>query len=145
MEATISAGRIHPARKWLLMGFLMAGATAASPFLYHQEAFQPTAPTEMSKLFRILQIYHAKDGRIIYNGNTYDLKTAVERARLYIVAQYHGENAAAWVRDHLYLSPDKGKIIYLASPDGSRRPLRDVLLTELERLFPQAVTPAPQK
>lgn len=126
---------MNAVRKWLVVGVLTAAAVGAAPFFPYRGVLQPQTPTEIAKLFQVLHVYQNKNYELIYNGNTYQIKNAFQKARLFIVSHYRGERADVWVRKHLYRTPDQGKIIYLASPDGSRRPLRDVLIAELNHHF----------
>jgi hypothetical protein len=127
---------ISPMKKSLAVGVIVAALAVAGFYPYRETLFQPRTPTELSKIFLAFQLYRNKDYKIIYNGNSYAIEAAVGKAKQLLVGRYRGEKAETWVRSHLYRSPDKGKIIYLAFPDGSRRPLRDVLIAELARLFP---------
>ena len=123
-----------PVKKGYLAGLLLAGAVTATLYLsWHPSTLPTHMPTEMGKLFQILNIYQSGDYKVIYNGDTYETGAAISHAKKFIAAHYHGEDTQAWVRNHLYRSPDKGSIIYLTFPDGSRRPIADVLIEDLNR------------
>ena len=132
--ASVAIDRTAQARRWLLVGILVAALSAAGVWLREEAKIQPRTQTELGKILYLFQIYRHKDFKVIFNGTTYDMDTAVQRVRKFLFTHYRGEEAAAWIRAKLYRSPDRREIIYLAFPDGSRRPLRDALIETLERL-----------
>ena len=120
-------------RKWLLVGILVAGVSGRGFFIpFPAKAPQPF-PSEITRVLSLFQDYREQDFKIIFNGNTYEAQIAIEKARKFLFTHYHGEDIARWIRTYLYRSPDQGKIIYLAFPDGSKRALRDVLIEDLKR------------
>lgn len=123
-------------KKWLLVGLLVGGAAASGlgPWFHGRDRIQPRTETELGKILHLFQLYRQRDFKVIFNGTTYDMETAIQAARNFLVTHYQGEKAAAWIKARLYRSPDKREIIYLASPNGSRRPLRDVLIETLNQL-----------
>lgn len=95
--------------------------------------------TEMSKLLYLFDRFLNTDFKVVYDGTTYDSKTAIYYGRIYVAKNYHGEKAIHWLKIHAYRSQPRGKIIYLKYPNGKKRPLRDVLLEELgalEKIYP---------
>ena len=111
------------------MGGLLAGG-----FRFYGTQLEPVPHTELGMLLYVLQLYRDKDFQVIFDGRTYNMPAALQEARKSLLVYYHGEGATAWIRTHLYRSPKERNIIYLAFPDGSRRPLRDVLIEELQKL-----------
>lgn len=89
---------------------------------------------EMAKLLFITERYRDSDFKVIFDGMEYRVNEMLSRARTYLARNYRGEPAERWIRTHLYRSSERGEVIYLKAPDGSRRPLRDVFLEELENL-----------
>lgn len=133
---TMLEGTVKTLPKWVVTGVLALGLTAAGLFAGREISLQPKAPTEITKLFKVVALYQKSPCKIVYNGNTFEFGKLVDRARRYIVACYRGEGAKAWAQRYLYRTPDEGKVMYLVFPDGQRRLLRDVFLEELNRLFP---------
>lgn len=131
---SIAIDRTFQARKWFLVGILVAALSATGVWFREQAKIQTGPQTEIGKILYLFQLYREKDFKIIFNGTTYDMETAVQRARMFLAAHYQGEKAAAWIRSRLYRSPDKREVIYVAFPNGSRRPLRDVLIETLNEL-----------
>ena len=133
---TIALGPSITLKKWLLVGLFVGGVvtTAVGPWFRGEDKVFPRTQTEIGKLLHLFQMYRYKDFKVIFNGTTYDMETAVQRARKLLFTHYRGEEAAAWIRAKLYRSPDQREIIYLAFPNGSRRPLRDVLIETLNEL-----------
>jgi len=132
---SIAIDRTAQARKWLFVGILVAGLSATGVWFREEAKIQPRTQTELGKILYLFQIYREKDFKVIFNGTAYDMETAVQRARKFLFTHYRGEKAATWIQTKLYRSPDQREVIYLAFPDGSRRPLRDVFIEELEQ-FP---------
>lgn len=135
--STIAVGitrRVHT-KKWLLLGLLLGGML--TNFHSYEGKGDRLPQTELGKLVYLLNFYQDKEVKVIFDGQTYDTPVALQKARRLLRVYYKGEEARAWIQTHLYRSPRERKIIYLAFPDGSRRPLRDVLMEELEKLFPR--------
>jgi len=126
-----------PVTKWILLGCLISALLGGGVYFGFQSLQKnPAATHEVTKIFKALSFYQQKHCKLVYNDNVFELSKAIGKARYYIVANYHGEPATAWVQKNLYRTPDANKIIYLVFPDGSRRPLRDALLEALNLLFP---------
>lgn len=89
---------------------------------------------EMAKLLLVTEHYRDTNFKVIFDGAEYGINAMLGRARTYLAGNYHGEAADRWIKTHLYRSSDRGEVIYLKAPDGSQRPLRDVLLEELRNL-----------
>jgi len=124
-------------RKWLVSGVLITHLAMAGIFFFPDRMIPNRPSAELVKLFQVFQPYRSGDYKIIYNGNTYGIEAALRRLKRYLAFYYRGEKIESWIRARLYRSPDEGKIIYLVFPDGSRRPLRNVLMTDLKQ-FPTA-------
>ena len=120
-------------RKWLLVGILVAGVSGRGFFIHFPAKSPPSFPSELTRVLSLFQGYREQDFKVIFNGNTYEAQVAIERARKFLFTHYHGEDIAHWISTYLYRTPDQGKIIYLAFPDGSKRALRDVLIEDLKR------------
>jgi hypothetical protein len=90
---------------------------------------------ELAKLIYLMDRFRSSDFEVIYDGNTYDVGTAVNYAKGYI-AEHHkrDEKADHWVKVHAYRSDPGGKIIYAKASNGKRYIVRDLLLKELEIL-----------
>jgi hypothetical protein len=99
-------------------------------FARYLNASQP----ELGRLLYVLDLYRDKGYQVLYNGNSYGIAKAVGKTRESLYANYRGEKAEDWVKAHLYVSPEDGKVILMEFPDGSKRPLKDVFLRELRRL-----------
>jgi len=90
--------------------------------------------TELSRLLYLMDRFVGTPIQVIYNGNAYDADRAVKYARGYIARHYQNENVELWIQRNTYRSNPEGRIIYFRYPDGSRRPARDALLEELDKL-----------
>lgn len=89
---------------------------------------------ELAKLLLVTEQYRNSNLTVIFERSEYDINSAVDRARGFLLKTYRGEPAESWVKTYLARSGTRGDVIYLKSPDGSRRPLQDVLLEELRNL-----------
>lgn len=89
---------------------------------------------EFAKLLFVTEQYRNSNLRVVLDGNVYEIKSALARARAYLQRNYRGETAEAWINTHLYRSPLHGEVINLRFSDGRERPLRDVLLDDLRHL-----------
>ena len=92
-------------------------------------------PSELSKLIYLMDRFQgAKDLEVSYEGNFYDIETARREARQYIAKNYRQETAGRFIQDHAYRPKFGNGILYVKYPDGTTRPLRDILLEELKVL-----------
>lgn len=103
---------------------------------------QPTTYTEVAEqpqeqipaLFKALDVYKNKDYKVIYDGHEYNVSIAFAKAKQYINNHYKNEELEPWLKTHLYRSKSGGQIIYMKYPNGSLRPLRDVIVETLHTL-----------
>lgn len=99
---------------------------------YRQYAHRPR--TELSKLVYLMDRFRSSDFVIFSDGMIYDADFALKFAKKYLSKNYNKERAEHWIKVHAYRTPGAGKIIDIQFSDGTRRPLRDVLLEELKVL-----------
>lgn len=120
------------------LGFWYLGR-AGDPIPIHRpfEQFLLGSHRELSKLLLVVENLRYSNFKVIFDGTQYEINSVLLFARNYLRKNYNGEKAETWVKTYLYRSPHRGEVIYLKFPDGTRRPLRDVLLEEL-RDFPKS-------
>ena len=90
--------------------------------------------SELAKLLYLMDRFRTTEFAVVYNGNTYDAPTAVKFARQYLAKNYGQEKAENWIQAHAYRVNGSGPVILVKFTNGKPRPLRDVLLGELESL-----------
>jgi len=114
------------------LGFWLLGREG-SPLPIHRpfEQFLVGSHRELSKLLLVVETLRSSNFKVIFDGTQYDISSVLLFARNYLRKNYNGEKAETWVSTYLHRSPHRGEVIYLKFPDGTRRPLRDVLLEEL--------------
>lgn len=121
----------------LLSGDAVQADDVSLPPIEDSEAYQQfvlRGPSEFSKLLYLLDRFKDTGFGVIYDGYHYDNRQSLTEARRYLARRYQkGESAQRWLTVHAYRSPG-GQIIYLEFPDGKTRPLRDILLEELDAL-----------
>ncbi len=138
MKKTI-AGVIFSAAIFLLLNSVSwAGAGEALPPFQESAAYKQytrNPKSELSKLIYLMNRFRDSDLKVLYDGHDYTSDYAIGEAKKYIARNYHKENAEKWIKKHAYRAQSGGgDIIYLKYSDGKLRPLRDVLIEELEAL-----------
>lgn len=110
--------------------------SSLSPFqeslAYQQYSRRPK--TELSKLVYLMDRLKKGHFIILYNGRPYEAVKIATLVKGYIALNYRKEKAEDWIQNHAYKSRSKGQVIFLQSPDGEKRVLKDVLLEELKLL-----------
>lgn len=91
--------------------------------------------TELSKLIFLMDRFKSSSAEVIYDGAHYDSEFALKAAKSYMAKHYHkNQEADAWIRENAYRSNPGRKVILYQERNGDAKPLRDVLLKELELL-----------
>lgn len=90
--------------------------------------------TELARLLYLADRFLNTEFQVIYNGHPYDSNTAVKYARSYIFKNHKKEKAESWIKVHAHRAGNSGEIIYVKYPSGAKRPAREFLLEELQRL-----------
>lgn len=97
--------------------------------------YQKRPKSELSKLIFLMDRFKGSPAEVIYDGSHYDSELALKTAKAYIAKHYKKKQPAEnWIREHAYRSYPGRKVIFFKTPDGTPRPLRDVLLEELAEL-----------
>ncbi len=107
------------------------------PSIEKSEAFQrysrrPT--TELSKLIFLIDRYKNSELKVMYDGHEYTAVESAGYAKTFLSKNYKKGAADYWVKNHCYRTEPAGNIIYVKFSDGSKRPLKDILLEDLGRL-----------
>ncbi len=90
--------------------------------------------TELSRLIYLLDRFNAPGIEIKLDGNIYTTDKAFPYSKGYLSKNYKKERAEDWIRAHCYRSREKNEILYMRVGEESFKPVRDVLIEELERL-----------
>jgi hypothetical protein len=119
---------------------LPAAARAADPSfepVEQSKAFRQytlRGASEFSKILYLIDRFKNTKVEVVYDGYPYPALRAAQEARAYLAKNYRqGDPAERWIKLNAYRS-GAGNIIYFKYPDGDRRPMRDVLLEELQIL-----------
>jgi len=97
--------------------------------------YQKRPKTELSRLIFLMDRFKGCPAEVIYNGSHYDSEFALKTAKSYMAKHYKKKQAAdVWIRENAYRSDPGRQVILYKEPNGEPRPLRDVLLEELEEL-----------
>ena len=95
--------------------------------------YQNRPKSEFSKILYLMDRFRKTPLMVIYDRVEYDSEVALKHAKAYVTKHYHKEDATEWIRENAYRST-QGAVIYVKYPDGDKRPLRDLLLEELQNL-----------
>lgn len=114
-------------------------ATELSPSNIHQtpayQQYERRPKNELSKLIYLMDYFKVQNVLVNYDGYDYDSEKAARVAKNYVAKNFKsGDKAEKWLKIHTYRSQPRGNVIYFKYPDGKRKPMRDVLLKELEIL-----------
>jgi len=97
--------------------------------------YQKRPKTELSKLIFLMDRFKGCPAEVIYNGSHYDSEFALKQAKSYMAKHYKNKQPAeTWIRENAYRSNPGRQVILYQEPKGQPKPLRDVLLEELEEL-----------
>ncbi len=97
--------------------------------------YQKRPKSELSKLIFLMDRFRGCPAEVIYNGSHYDSEFALKTAKAYMAKHYKKKQPAeTWIRENAYRSEPGRQVILYKEPQGAPRPLRDVLLGELEEL-----------
>lgn len=97
--------------------------------------YQKRPKTELSKLIFLMDRFRGCPAEVIYDGSHYDSEFALKNAKAYIAKHYKNKQPAEiWVRENAYRSDPGRQVILYKEPNANPKPLRDVLLAELEAL-----------
>ena len=97
--------------------------------------YQKRPKTELSQLIFLMDRFKGCPAEVIYNGSHYDSEFALKTAKSYMAKHYKKKQSAdVWIRENAYRSDPGRQVILYKEPNGDPRPLRDVLLEELEKL-----------
>lgn len=120
--------------------------TAQSAYAYEAEIkevktsqaykkFTRRPKNELSKLSYLIDRFQTMGIKVMYEGHEYDAPTAAGYAKKFLADKYKGKgDAAQWVNLHCYRSPHSNKLIEFRFNDGTSKPARDILLSELKVL-----------
>ena len=99
------------------------------------QQYQRRPKTELSKLIFLMDRFKGYPAEVIYNGSYYDSDFALKNAKAYMAAHYKKKQAAEeWIRENAYRSDPGREVILYKEPNRAPKPLRDVLLEQLEAL-----------
>ncbi len=96
--------------------------------------YQMRSKTDLSKLIYLLDRFNAPGVEIKLDGNIYSTDKAFPYSKGYLSKNYKKEKAEDWIRKHCYRSGEKNEVIYMRVGSGDFRPVRDVLIEELQNL-----------
>lgn len=85
---TLALGSLATFKKWLLVGLLVGGVAASGlgPWFHGGDRIQPGTQTELGKILHLFQLYRQRNFKVIFNGTTYDMETAIHAARNFLEA-----------------------------------------------------------
>ncbi len=98
------------------------------------EKFLKRSKSELSKLIYLIDKHRQEEFYVVHDGVEYESNWALMQARRYLAENYRKEDASEWIKAHAYRSMYGGHIIYWKTSKANVRPLRDVLLEDLEEL-----------
>ena len=99
------------------------------------QQYQRRPKTELSKLIFLMDRFKGCPAEVIYNGSHYDSDFALKNAKAYMAVHYKKKQAAEeWIRENAYRSDPGREVILYKEPNRAPKPLRDVLLEQLEAL-----------
>jgi len=97
--------------------------------------YQKRPKTELSKLIFLMDRFKGCPAEVIYDGQHYDSDFALKAAKSYKASHNKKKQAAEeWIRENAYRSDPGRQVILYKEPKREPRPLRDILLGELEAL-----------
>lgn len=89
---------------------------------------------ELFRLVTVLDYFKDGDHQVIYDGLTLDAEWAWRQGRDYLAKNINElTDAETWIRTHAYQT-SQGNVISFKYPDGTERPMRDVLLEKLNSI-----------
>lgn len=81
---TLALGSLATFKKWLLVGGV--AASGLGPWFHGGDRIQPGTQTELGKILHLFQLYRQRNFKVIFNGTTYDMETAIHAARNFLEA-----------------------------------------------------------
>jgi len=125
----------------LVLGIGITGTVHASEAIFvpikksnAYAKFLKRPQSELSKLIFLIDRFQESDVLVIYDGYEHDPGDAALQAKKYLRKNYQNKmDAERWLKVHSYRS-DSGNVMIFKYPDGDTRPVRDVLLEQLDLL-----------
>lgn len=104
---------------------------AQETIAYKQYQKQPK--TEMAKVNYLFNRLNKAPAIVLYDGHEYEMQEALKLAKGYFYKHYRKESAEYWIQNYCYKT-DAGNVILFKLADGSKVPVRDIALRELNAI-----------